>query len=43
VVYYTKVGIEELKTKTTDRIVASTYVQGKGPESDSYTGKPTAY
>jgi hypothetical protein len=39
--YYTKDEIEELKT--TDRIAVSTYVQGNGPETDSYTEKGIAY
>jgi hypothetical protein len=38
---YTATEKDELQL--TDRIAVSTYVQGNGPESDVYTGKPTAY
>ena len=37
---YTSDEIDELKL--TDRIAVSTYVQGNGPETDTYTDKETA-
>jgi hypothetical protein len=39
--YYTDDEINELHM--TDRIAASTYVQGNGPETDTYTDKETTY
>jgi hypothetical protein len=39
--YYTTDEHEELKM--TDRIALSTYVQGNGPETETYTDKETAY
>jgi hypothetical protein len=38
--HYTDDEINELKM--TDRIAVSTYVQGNGPETDTYTNKETA-
>jgi hypothetical protein len=31
------------KLRMTDRIAVSTYVQGNGPETETYTVKETAY
>jgi hypothetical protein len=39
--HYTDDEINELQM--TDRIAASTYVQGNGPETDTYTDEETAY
>jgi hypothetical protein len=39
--HYTTDKQEELKI--TDRIAVSTYVQGNGPETETYTDKETAY
>jgi hypothetical protein len=39
--HYTTDEQEELKM--TDRIAVSTYVQGNGPETETYTDKETAY